>query len=943
MKRHLALPLGFLQVLSGTACLGAGRYEFERLVLDNGLTVISLEDHSCPIVAVQVWYAVGSKDEDPARQGFAHMFEHMMFRGTERLGPEAHFEHIRRTGGECNAFTSFDNTTYVNQLPANQLDLALWLEAERMAALRIDSEGFHKERAVVEEERRLRSLDAPYGTVPEKLLAELFKAHPYRWTPIGQIPHLRAATIEELQAFWDRYYVPSNATLVVVGDVSHSEVQRLAKKNFGWIPRSPNPPRITVREPLPTEPRTITIPEKKGPAPLVGLVYRGVPQGHPDQVPLDLLMSILGGGESSRMYRDLVKERKLAQVAMAGAFSLQDDGIVGAGAALMPWGDKEGAIEALRTHLRRAREEPVAARELEKAKNQMLSTLIKESLTVESKAGLLGKAQTIEGDADKANSNIELVRAVKVEDLQRVARTYLDADRESVVKVQPGFGGMLKSLFGGKNDAGDEGAAPVPKPAENRVAVRGGPRAELKRPEELSFTPPNAPLFESISEVPHRISALENGMRIVVIPDHEVPFITITLGLRYGAWTETKPSTASLASQMITKGSQHHTAAELAEELEYNAISLNGSVGLDMGTVTASCTSDKFEKALGLLAEVARTPTFPKDELDILRQQILLVLMIQSRTPEYAADREFRKQIFGRHPYSRTPAGEPADVRAVTAEDLRQWWRSFVAPETCVLYVAGDISAETAASLIRSAFADWKPGEAKPAIRSMTPPAPSSTRIFLVDRPGSVQSQIRVGHLGITRDHPQYFNGLVLSQIFGGAFNSRLNKAIRIEKGLTYGARGGLRADRFAGLFSVSTSTKTPATVETLKIILEEIARLQAAPTEKAEADDARSYLVGSFAGNRETPAATINDLWLVEYAMLPADYFKMYLQAVRNAEPENMHRAARELIDRNRLTIVVVGEAEKLQAELEAIAPVTLVAQESLEGAPETKDKPGS
>ncbi|MEE8170611.1 MAG: pitrilysin family protein, partial [Phycisphaerae bacterium] len=235
MIRRIAIPAAVC-LLSAVPAAAADRlYDFREQTLDNGLRVVTLEDFSCPIVAVQVWYRVGSKNEDPQRQGFAHMFEHMMFRGTDRLGPKDHFEHVRRTGGNCNAYTSFDNTTYINELPANQLELVLWLEAERMAFLKIDQESFDTERKVVEEERRM-GLNAPYGTVPERLLPEIFTKHPYRWTPIGKIPHLRAATIDELQAFWDTYYVPNNATLVIVGAVKHDEAQQLAEKYFGWIP-----------------------------------------------------------------------------------------------------------------------------------------------------------------------------------------------------------------------------------------------------------------------------------------------------------------------------------------------------------------------------------------------------------------------------------------------------------------------------------------------------------------------------------------------------------------------------------------------------------------------------------------------------------------------------------------------------------------------------------
>jgi len=939
LKRHNLVSLAsvFLAYLIGPAIAAEKPYNFEKIVLDNGMTVLSLEDHSCPIVAVQVWYHVGSKDEDPLRQGFAHMFEHMMFRGTDVLGPEQHFESIRKTGGNCNAYTSFDNTTYINELPSNQLDLALWLEAERLAFLKIDAESFHKERAVVEEERRMGSLNSPYGTVPEKLLPVIFKEHPYKWTPIGQIPHLRAATLEELQEFWDKHYVPSNATLVVVGDIRHADVQEKAKKYFGWLPRMPKPDPLAIKEPPQTEPRSITIPEKKGPVPFVGYIYRGVPQEHDDALPLEMLMNILGGGESSRLYKDLVKERQIAQVAVAGAFALEDDGLAAVGAAIMPWGNKQKVLDAMREHVEKIKSEPVTQRELEKVRNQLLSQEVMNALTVANKARLLGQYEVLQGGADKANERLAQIRAVTTDDLLRVAKIYLVPERQTAAVVQPELGGVLKSIFGGKNKEVDEGAEPVPPPTENRVAKRGGARANLTRPDGFPKEPPSATLQPSVPKFPTEEFLLPNGLRLVVVPNHEIPYATATLGILSGAWTEAKPGTATMAASMITKGTASHSAAELAEELEFNAISLSGGASIDVASVFAQSVTDKFDIAIKLMAEVVRTPTFPEKELEILRQQQLMGLMIQAKTPEYAADRELRKRIFGSHPYSRTAVGEPGDIQALQVEDLKGWWSTFVRPDTAVLYIAGDIEPAAARDLASKYFGDWNVDVEKPALMVPPLPEPQSTQIYLVDRPGSVQSQIRVGAQGITRKDNDYFPTVVLSQIFGGSFSSRLNKAIRVEKGLTYGARGGWNAQRFAGSFNVSTFTKNPSTADTLKLILSEVERLEGAPPETTEADNAKSYLVGSFAGNRETPGAVVGDLWLIEYAGLPKDYLTRFLSGVSETTVDRLHQVAGRLIDKDRLVIVVVGEAAAVQSDLEKIAPVTVIKEEVEQPKPPT------
>lgn len=905
------------------------RYDYQKKVLPNGLTVITLEDHSCPVVAVQVWYHVGSKDEDPNRQGFAHMFEHMMFRGTDKLGPEEHFSFIRRTGGDCNAYTAFDNTTYVNELPSNQLEMALWLEAERMAFLKIDDDSFYKERAVVEEERRLRSLNTPYGTVLEKVLASEFSKHPYRWSPIGSIPHLRAATIDELQAFWDKFYVPNNATLVVVGDIKHEEVQKLAEKCFGWIPRSEQPPKITIKEPAQDGARKLKIAEKKGPVPIVGFLYRGVPKGHADELPLELLMTILGGGESSRIYNDLVKKQKSAQVGVAGLFGFEDDGLLGAGAVLMPWGNKKKVLKTIHEHIERMKNEPVTARELEKVKNQFLRQEVTESMTVASKASALGQYQVIEGDADKANHRLDEIRGVTAADLQRVAKKYLIKSNETEIRIEPQFGSVLGSLLGGSKEKDgdvDEGAAPATKPAQNRIAKRGGARTDLKRPAGFPEKPPQASLLAAVPKIETVEKTLENGLRVVVVPNHEVPFVTMTLGILDGAATESHPGTAITAAGLITKGSANHTAEQMAEELEFNAISLAGNATLDVATVNASCVSDKFELALKLLAEVVRTPKFPKDEFDVQKKQSSLGLLISTRTPEYLADRELRQRLFGAHPYSRTPMGELSDVDSLKVDEVATWWKTHVRPDTTVLYVAGDVKPDEVFAAAKTCFGDWKSEGPRPDSKLPEMPKAGSTQIVLVDRPGSVQSQIRVGHVGVTRNDPDYFNSLVLSQVLGGGFNSRLNKAIRIDKGLTYGARGGLSSNRFAGTFSVSTFTKTPSTAETLKTILTEIDKIKASPADNKEVEDARSYLVGKFAGDRETPQATVSDLWLIDSCGLPKDYLSKYLDGVRKSTSDDVLATANRLVHRDKLTIVVVGEAEKLKADLEKIAPVVVV-----------------
>jgi zinc protease len=926
----LSASLAVLLPFAARAAEPSRPYDYREQTLANGMRVVTLEDWTCPIAAVQVWYHVGSKDENPERQGFAHMFEHMMFRGTDRLGPRDHFDLIQKTGGDCNAYTSFDNTTYINVVPANQLELVLWLEAERLVALKIDEQGFETERRVVEEERRL-GLNQPYGSVPEKLLALLFKKHPYRWSVIGQIPHLRAATADELQAFWDRYYVPQNAVLVITGAIRHAEAQELAARYFGWIPRCPDPPRVTEAEPAQAEAVQATIDEENGPVPVTGMAFRTVPKGHRDGPALDVLANIFGQGDSSRLHRQLVRKR-VAMVAMAEAFQLEQAGFVGAGAVVSPFGDPQKAQAAIEEEVRKLREEDVSAAEIEKARNALLKERVTTLLSIESKARLLGEAACILGDAEEANREIDRYRAVTAADIRRVAREYLTPERKTAVFIRPTLLGMLKTFLGGagKGPPEDEGAAPPAPEALAGVRARStGPKATAVRPAALPGKPPiQAPLRE-FPRAATAVKTLANGLKVVVIPNREVPLVTLRLALRHGAVHEdaARPGAAAMACAMLTKGTARHTADELAQELERHAIDIGGFASHDDAAVTATALSDQFERAAEYLAEVVRSPTFPPDELDTYREQVRAGLLVDEQEPGYQADREFDRAVYGEHPYSRPAGGTLADVNRLAAADLAKWWGTFARPDAAVLYVAGDVEEARAFAAVESGFGEWKsPASPLPPFKATSFPTASPLRIRLIDRPGSYQSQIRVGHLGVSRRHPEIAGIDVLDQVFGGAFGARLNAALRVKKGLTYGIRGAFSPRKEGGAYRIRTFSKTPATAEAVRTILEELERLQKEPPTAEELDVARGYLTGSFARDRETPQAVAGDLWAIESNSLSADYFEKYLEAAAKATPEDTARLARSLIQPGSMTIVVVGEAARIRADLEKIAPVTVV-----------------
>lgn len=899
-------------------------FDYKTLTLDNGLEVITLEDFSCPIVSVQVWYHVGSKNEKAGRTGFAHMFEHMMFKGSDLVGPNDYFRLINKAGGSNNGYTSFDKTVYLQTLPKNQTELALWLEAERMSFLNISAENFTTERNVVLEELRMRA-NQPYGQLYEKVAGVLFAGSPYAWMPIGTIEDLEAATADELRAFWRNYYVPNNAALIVVGAIRHQEAVKLAKEYFGWIPREAEPPRVVDSEPAQGRPDRIVIDDENAPTPLAGLVWRTVPHGHPDEIALDMAAEILGGGPSSRLYRQLVAEEQSAVQAMATTFNAELDGVFVAGAALAPGSETMDAVlETVGANVERVRAEGITEAELEKARNQMLKYLVTETLTIDNKARKLGEAAVVLGDLERVNTIFDDVRGVTAADVQRAAQRHLSREAATTVIVrQNAKASAVEEAETVEQPATEEGAGFVPG------------RPGVKRPKGYPRKPPieKAEGFDTTPKFSR--GKLANGLEVMVVENHEVPFVSVMLGFTGGAWTEQHPGTAAMTLEMLTRGTENYSEAELAEELDRYAITLAGAGKMDTSEVYANFTTEQTERGVRLLAEAALRPSFSEEEFEKLREQKLAALAIRAQKPDYLADKTYRKALYGEHPYGRTVEGEPEDVESLTPEDLRLWHRKWFRPDQGTLIFAGDITQEKAMALAKEYFGQWQTELVEVGLILADVENPRETRIVLVDRPGSIQSQIRVGQLGITRRmQPAYFYSRPVSDYFGWSFSGRLNQTIRVDKGLTYAAWGGYTANNLAGEFKVSTFTRTETTAEAVQAVLDVIENLRTVPPSDEELSDSKSNIIGNFVRNRETPQQTAEDLWLIRSQGLRGDYLERLLDTVAATTPEACMNLVDETIEPGRMVIVVVGDAEKIREGLEAIAPVEVIAAQEAETA---------
>jgi zinc protease len=413
------------------------KLNYEVTTLDNGLTVILHEDHSTPIVHLQLWYHVGSKDERPGRTGFAHLFEHLMFKGSRNVGVEQHTSMISAVGGQSNAYTNDDTTVFWETVPAQYLPLVLWLEADRMASLRVDRAAFETEREVVKEERRMRIENQPYGRLSEIIYRNAFTVHPYRHPTIGSMEDLEAASIEDVRDFYRTFYVPSNATLVLAGDFDPTEAMQIVMRTVGRVPKSSRAvPRDIPSEPPQTAERRVVV-EEPWPHPAVVVSHPITYDGHRDSYPLHIASKILSDGQSSRIYRKLVYEKGVALTAFGGGNIIEHPNLFFAVAILQPGHTTEEAQQALIAELDRLKNEPISEHELQRAKNQFARDYILGRETIQEKASQLAHAAVIHKDVTTADGEFEIFMNLTAADVQRVARTYFTETSRMVLTVLP--------------------------------------------------------------------------------------------------------------------------------------------------------------------------------------------------------------------------------------------------------------------------------------------------------------------------------------------------------------------------------------------------------------------------------------------------------------------------------------------------------------------------
>ncbi|HEX8503520.1 MAG TPA: insulinase family protein [Pyrinomonadaceae bacterium] len=985
----------------GAAAKGGGPVlppvKYTQFFLPNGLRVIFHEDHSTPVVGVNVWYHVGSKNESPGRTGFAHLFEHMMFQGFRGYDLD-YVPVIQEVGGAINGSTSQDRTNYWELLPSNFLETALFMEAGRMGNLleAMTQTKLDNQRDVVKNEKRQRIDNQPYGQATYKITGTMYpEGHPYHWSAIGSMEDLSAASLEDVKAFFRRYYVPNNASLVVAGDFDPKEARAWVEKYFGPIPKGEEITRPQVAQPrLDREIREQI--DDRVQFPRLYMVWHSVPQYTKDEAALDLLAGILGGGKSGRLYRALqYGDNQIAQQVSFFNNTSEIAGLMQLVAQPRPGHTLEEIEKVVAAEIEKIKAQPPTPEEMERVYNAREANFVYGLQTVGGFGGKddqLNSYATFLGEPGYFEKDLARYRAVTAADVQRVARQYL-TDKRYVLSIvpraagptnaagpapmsprdaapapsqqtagaqQPGGAGASASPAAATGTASgtQQGAAqsqpagvqqPLPKPAEQATQPAGaappqaaspaaprqgaGAAAGRQRPggaqqaakpkTDRTLLPKEKPDPRlTLPAVQRR--KLSNGLEVLVVEHHEVPVVSLNLVMKMGAAGDPagKAGLASLTADMLDEGTATRDALAISDQLARVGSGIQIGAGWDSTTAGLRTLTRHLDHALEIYADVVTNPAFPEKELQRLRQQRLAALRQQRDSPEAIAGLVFQKVLYGgAHPYGHPLAGDEASLQSLTVEDVRGFYESYLRPNNSALIVVGDVKPDAVVAKLEKAFAGWKAAHVPAVDVSAAPVQRERGAIYLVDRPGSVQSVIQIGQVGAPRSSPDYFPLFVMNRILGGASSARINLNLREDKGYTYGASSSFSFRRGAGPFTAAAPVQGFSTKESVMEFMKELRGIRGEmPVTAAELEGAKQSIVRGFPRGFETPDQIANGLELIVTYDLPDTYFNSYIERVQAVTLEDVNRVANRYLQPDRMAVVIVGDRAKIEQGLRTL-----------------------
>jgi len=867
---------------------------YSEFVLDNGLRVVIHEDHKAPIVAANLWYHVGSKDEVPGKTGFAHLFEHLMFNGSEHHDDEFFrpLENVGATG--LNGTTNVDRTNYFGTVPAPALDLLLWLESDRMGHLlgAITQDKLDEQREVVKNEKR-QGENQPYGKVWDTIVRSTYpEGHPYSWSTIGSMDDLEAASLDDVHQWFRSYYGPNNATLVVAGDVDTAAALERVKHFFGGI--EPGPPvsrRTQWIAKMEGERREVlmdNVPQQR--------IYKiwNVPGVNTRAVEeLDLFSDVLGNGKNSRLYQRLVYEDQIATGVSAGLWPKELGSQFIISATVRPGGDAEAVEAALDEELARLIETGPTADELERVRARVGAAFIRGAERVggsSGKSGILARSTVFGGSPDAYKRYLDVVETATATDLQRVGRQWL-TDGVYVLTVEP-----MQEL-----------AADVDAVDRSRLPTTG--------------TPPDLRL-PAVEE-----TTLSSGMRVLLARRDAVPLVELRLlfDAGYAADQTARHGTASMTMAMLDEGTARRDALGLSAELERLGANLSAGANVDQCHVSLSALTPQLDAAMDVMADVVRSPAFPQEELDRIKPRWLAGIQQEKTRPNSLAFRLLPPLLYGEdHAYSQplTGSGTETAISALTRDDLVRFHQRWIRPEQATLIAVGDIDMATLKPMLERHFGDWTPsGDAAPAKSLTTVERPAQPKVFLIDKPHAEQSVVLAGELIPGRGDVDEAALRAMNAMLGGNFTARLNMNLREDKGWSYGASSFVPSTAAQRPLILFAPVQTDRTAEAMEEILREAKTFGAdRPVSAEELAAAKNGLTLELPGSNETSGQVASTLAESVRFGLDPRWYEQFVSRVQALDTATVDTLAQTLIAPESLTWVIIGDLDVIEADVRAL-----------------------
>jgi zinc protease len=872
-----------------SAAADALEIKYQKFVLDNGLTLIVHEDHKAPIVAVNVWYHVGSKNEPVGKTGFAHLFEHLMFEGSEHYNSEFTIPFDQVGATEQNATTSNDRTNYFENVPKNALELALWMESDRMGHLlgAITQERLDEQRGVVQNEKRQR-LNQPYGAVFQTLGENAYpKGHPYRWPVIGSMEDLEAASLEDVHQWFRDYYGAGNAVLTIAGDVDPDAVHALVKDYFGDI--APGPP-VNQRHQWTGErheEKRLEIFDRV-PQSRIIKTWNVPPTGTAAADYLDIASSILSEGKSSRLYKRLVYEDQIATDVAAFIWERELGSLFVVWATVAPGQDAKLVERVLDEELATLIKDGPTRSELNRTKTQIRSGFIRGIESIGGfggKADILAQSEVYFGSPDAYQMSLDRIAQASRRDIKKALERWIHGG-VLVLEVHP-------------KPRGEVHASSVDR--SGLPAVGPPPLVEFPKLERTT---------------------LSNGLDVIVVPRHAVPTVSIKLlvDAGYAADHGIAAGTAKLTIDMLSLGTKRRTALEISDQLADLGAELSTRANLDQSTIKLSAMRGELDASLEIFADVILNPTFAQDEFERQRALQLADIEHEKVTPFQIALRVFPPLLYGvDHAYGLpfTGSGTAASVSGLTAANLRSFHERWFIPNASTLVIVGDTTTDEIVPKLEKLFRKWTPREAQSKNIEHIAQRESSA-IYLIDQPGSIQSMVFAGHIA-----PPKANALepaieTMNEILGGGFNSRINRNLREDKHWSYGAHSvfvGARGQRPFFVYSPVQADKTAAAMSEIDRELREVRTTR--PPSKDEVERAKNIRTLSLPGKWETSGAISASISQLVRFQFEDDFWNRYPESIRSLSDEDVAEAARSVLRPQAITWIVIGDRAKIEAEI--------------------------